>query len=191
MQKNKHQTIKYNLALLSGLALLAVTVAGCGETPVAVDSTVNQNAVVPAATVDTSGVVASPTVTVTPGNTQNTPADNTNPAATAKVELTTAVSAAYKDGAYTATGNYSSPAGPEDIGVSLTLKNDTVTDATVVQRATNFKSIKMQQAFIGGFKQYVIGKKIDTINLDVVSGSSLTPMGFNDALAKIKASAKI
>jgi hypothetical protein len=40
------------------------------------------------------------------------------------------------------------------------------------------------------YKQYVVGKKIDEVQLTKVSGSSLTPQGFNDALAKIKAEAK-
>ena len=96
----------------------------------------------------------------------------------------------YKNGSYTVTGNYISPAGPESINVSLTLENDVVTDATVVAAAINPVSVKMQTAFIGGYKDLVVGKKIDEVQLDKVSGSSLTPKGFNDALVKIKAQAQ-
>jgi len=44
--------------------------------------------------------------------------------------------------------------------------------------------------FISGYKPYVIGKNIDTISLDRVSGSSLTPAAFNEALGQIKTEAR-
>ena len=39
-------------------------------------------------------------------------------------------------------------------------------------------------------KTLVVGKKITDVKLDKVSGSSLTPKGFNDALEQIKTLAK-
>lgn len=96
----------------------------------------------------------------------------------------------YKDGIYSALGNYFSPGGEEQISVQLTLKNDFVVDAKVESKAFRPNSIKFQGLFISGFKSFVVGKKIDEINLTKVSGSSLTPKGFNDALAKIKLQAK-
>lgn len=98
--------------------------------------------------------------------------------------------ATYKDGTYSAQGNYNSPAGPESINVTLTLKNDIVTDATVTSLAKDDKSQHYQGLFISGYKQYVIGKNINTIQLDKVSGSSLTPAGFNSAVSKIEVQAK-
>lgn len=98
--------------------------------------------------------------------------------------------AAYKDGVYDVKGAYTSPAGPETIDVKLTLKDNVVTDAEVVSEATAPKSKFMQGAFISGYKEFVIGKNINDIHLEKVSGSSLTPMGFNDALEKIKSEAK-
>jgi len=96
----------------------------------------------------------------------------------------------YKDGTYSATGYYTSPAGQEHIDVSLTLKNDVVTASTVTAGAKMAISVNMQKMFIDNYKQYVDGKNIDDLNLTQVSGSSLTPGGFNDAVAKIKAEAK-
>jgi hypothetical protein len=96
----------------------------------------------------------------------------------------------YKNGTYSATGTYDSPGGSESIGVSLTITNDTVTGASVTPMPNDGTSARYQQSFISGYKTYVIGENIDTIALDIVSGSSLTPVGFNDALSKIKAEAQ-
>ncbi len=96
----------------------------------------------------------------------------------------------YKDGTYSATGNYTSPAGGEEVSVGITLVNNIVTDATFTGKATNPGSIFNQGHFKEGFKEKVVGKSIDDISLTVVNGSSLTPKGFMDALAKIKAEAK-
>lgn len=95
----------------------------------------------------------------------------------------------YVNGSYDATGNYSSPAGREEIFISLVLKDDIVVSGTFVGKATNPGSVKNQTLFKGGFDQYVIGKNIDSLSLQVVNGSSLTPKGFMDALLKIKAEA--
>jgi uncharacterized protein with FMN-binding domain len=96
----------------------------------------------------------------------------------------------YKDGTYSATGNYDSPGGPEQIEVSLTLKNGQVTESTYKGDATLGKSQKYQETFGQGYQTLVVGKSIDQLSLDVVNGASLTPKGFMDAVEKIKAQAK-
>ena len=96
----------------------------------------------------------------------------------------------YKDGTYSATGNYGSPAGSESVDVSVTLVNNVVTDATFKGNGTNPATVFNQGHFKEGFKEKVVGKSIDDISLSVVNGSSLTPKGFMDALAKIKVEAK-
>ncbi len=99
--------------------------------------------------------------------------------------------ATYKDGTYSATGTYNSPAGKENIEVSITLKEDIITDATVTPEATDPISQKHQNQFVGGYKSLVIGKNIDDVELSGdISGSSLTPMGFDNAVAQIKSEAK-
>lgn len=95
----------------------------------------------------------------------------------------------YKNGTYTATGNYTSPGGKEEIRIELALENDVVTSATFFENSKNPTSLTVQKKFKAGFQQYVVGKNIDSIKLDVVNGSSLTPGGFMDALAKIKVQA--
>lgn len=96
----------------------------------------------------------------------------------------------YKDGTYSAGGVYRSPAGGESVQISLTLKDDVVTDATFSGDATHQKSIAMQEAFGSGFKEQVVGKSLDEVSVGVVNGSSLTGTGFMDAVAKIKLEAK-
>lgn len=96
----------------------------------------------------------------------------------------------YKDGTYSAVGAYASPAGGEQVDVSLTLKNDIITDATFTGEAKFGKSQMMQNNFAAGYKTLVVGKSIDSLSLGVVNGSSLTPHGFMDAVEKIKVEAK-
>lgn len=100
------------------------------------------------------------------------------------------IAGSYKNGNYSAVGDYMSPGGAEQVGVTLTLKDDIISDVTFEVKAERPISVKMQEAFAADYKQYVVGKKIDEVQLTKVSGSSLTPKGFNDALAKIKAEAK-
>lgn len=119
------------------------------------------------------------------GRTPSTPVPVPPPATVSKNYV-----ALYKDGIYTANGTYMSPGGQDEIKVTLTLKNDIVTDATVVTVVADRTSQRYQDKFISGYKQYVVGQNISSLKLTVVSGSSLTPEGFNAAVAKIKTQAK-
>lgn len=96
----------------------------------------------------------------------------------------------YKDGVYSAIGDYNSPAGLETIDVTLTVADGVVTDATVDANATNPGSKMWQGKFIEGYKEQVIGKKLSDLSLTKVSGSSLTPKGFNEALVEIRTEAQ-
>lgn len=107
----------------------------------------------------------------------------TTPADTRKLTV-------YKNGTYTAVGSYKSPAGIEQISVTVTLVNNVITNTSAISMANDRTSERYMQKFIGGYASQIVGKNIDTISLNYVSGSSLTPNGFNDALAKIKVSAR-
>ncbi len=96
----------------------------------------------------------------------------------------------YKNGTYTATGSYRSPGGLDNVGVTLTLKNDIIISVSFTPMAHDGISAQYQTMFAGGFQSLVLGKNISSVYLDAVSGSSLTGQGFNDALAQIKAQAK-
>lgn len=100
-----------------------------------------------------------------------------------------AMMAEYKDGSYTADGSYTTPGGQEMIGVTLTLANGVVTEVEVEEKGIKPISKEKQADFAKNYKTQVVGKKIDEINLSKISGSSLTPKGFNAALELIKAEA--
>lgn len=122
-------------------------------------------------TVDTKVAPSVPTVSVSPA---------TNPSTETTVD-----GAEINDGTYEATGEYTSPAGPEVVPIKLTLKNGVIETIEFNQKVTNPGSIKFQGMFKEGYKALVVGKKITEVKLDKVSGSSLTPKGFNDAIQKI------
>lgn len=96
-------------------------------------------------------------------------------------------SSSYKEGTYTAIGDYQSPGGQEKIKITITISKDgTVSSTDADAKAISSDGARFQQKFISGYKSKVVGKNIDDINLDQVSGSSLTPIGFNDAISKIQ-----
>lgn len=100
-------------------------------------------------------------------------------------------SSPYKDGTYKVVGNYVSPGGPREIDVTLTLKDGVVTDSVFLGKATDPNTKRFQGEFGAGYKKFVIGKNIDEIAITKVSGSSLTPKGFKNALEKIKTKAQV
>lgn len=97
----------------------------------------------------------------------------------------------YKDGSYSATGSYMSPGGLDHLGLTLTLKDDLITDVTVTPQPGDNTSARYQDKFVSGYKVYVLGKNISDVQISKVSGSSLTSIGFNDALTQIKSQAKV
>lgn len=97
----------------------------------------------------------------------------------------------YADGTYTAEGSYSSPGGKESIGVELTVTDDVVTDVTVTPEADSGNAKRFQEEFASGIADEVVGKKLDGLSVDKVSGSSLTGDGFNAALDAIRADAGV
>lgn len=96
----------------------------------------------------------------------------------------------YNNGTYEATGAYVSPGGPEKIGVRLTVTDGVIADAIVTPMTERATSQRYQGIFVKNFKPLVLGKRIDEIKLDKVSGSSLAPKGFNDAVLKIRQQAQ-
>lgn len=102
----------------------------------------------------------------------------------------TANSGNYKDGTYNAEGNYRTPGGNESIGVKITLTGGVITDASVTQNASGGEAEEYQQRFANAYKSEVVGKKIDSVSLSRVAGSSLTPIGFDNALDAIKSDAQ-
>lgn len=95
-------------------------------------------------------------------------------------------SATFRDGTYTATGHYISPGGPSAIAVKLTLKDNKVSTVTVTPKAENPTAISYETRFASGVSGLVVGKRITELKVTKVSGSSLTSMGFDKAIAAIE-----
>ncbi|MEI6511309.1 MAG: hypothetical protein WCO25_04685 [Candidatus Uhrbacteria bacterium] len=111
--------------------------------------------------------------------------------AEAKDSPVAVAAASYKDGVYSTTGNYAAPSGQESIDVTLTVKDGAITAAAVKANAENPVSKKFQDGFVTGCQMMVVGQKLSDLSLSNVSGSSLTPKGFNDALAEIRTQASV
>ena len=96
----------------------------------------------------------------------------------------------YKDGTYTAEGDYITHVGKKKIQVTITLKNDLITSSDVKNEADDPISNHYQNSFISAYKTQVIGKDISTVHVTKAALSSLTPNGFNSALMTIEQQAK-
>ena len=128
---------------------------------------------------------------------QQPAAQETEPSAPASASATASAApgskagaaAGYKDGTYSADGNYKSPNGTETVGVQLTLAGGTVSAVEITEHPSNPNTRKFQGEFAGGIADQVVGKSLDEINVSKVAGSSLTSGGFNQAVEAIKAQA--
>ena len=165
--------MKSKAFITAALALIGILLIG-GIALYSQNGSVTMNTGTP--TTDTTGTTDTTTQTPTGTNTGTTG--------------TTATSGAFKDGTYTAIGHYVSPGGAQSVSVTVTLKNDVVSDVTVVSGAVDSESRQYQNKFISGIKQQVVGKKINALSVSEVSGSSLTSGGFNDAITQIETQAR-
>lgn len=118
------------------------------------------------------------------------PGQATGTQATSAAPSAAAGSASYKDGTYSADGNYVSPNGTETVGVTLTLAGGAVSDVQITQHPSNPNTKKFQGEFAGGIQSQIVGKSLDEIKVSKVAGSSLTSGGFNQAVEKIKSEAQ-
>ena len=147
---------------------------------------------------DTSKAPINTPPTNTSTSVNNTPKTPTTSAATPNLTGTnngsgtptntpTVSTSAYKDGQYSANGNYVSPGGAQSIGLTATIKEGKISQIQMTSKATDAKSERYQNSFKDGVSGIVVGKSLDG-NLDpgTVNGSSLTREGFVQAIEAIK-----
>lgn len=103
----------------------------------------------------------------------------------------TDATAPYADGTYTADGAYKTPESVETISVTITVKDDVVTDVEVVGDPIAPETRRYQGQFIAGIADVVVGRKLDDLQVDRVAGSSLTSGGFDQAIVTIKDEAAV
>lgn len=121
------------------------------------------------------------------------PAEETGAAAegsAAAADGAAAGGATYTDGEYSSTGSYQSPAGEEEVGVTLSVEGDVVTAVTVEPMPSNPTTEQYQTQFAGGISDAIVGQPLADISVDRVAGSSLTSGGFNEAVEQIRAEAQ-
>jgi uncharacterized protein with FMN-binding domain len=97
----------------------------------------------------------------------------------------------YKDGNYSFSLSYRVPEGnTEKISTSITVSGDAIKSVKNTNTATNRSSREYQGDFEAKIQSAVVGKKIDSLNLDSVGGASLTTDAFVKAISEIKSQAK-
>lgn len=95
-----------------------------------------------------------------------------------------------KDGTYMATGSYQTPGGLESIGVRVTLSDGIIRAADITKQGKTGEAQMYQGQFASSYKDEVVGKEIDEVSITRVAGSSLTSIGFKNALEDIERQAQ-
>lgn len=130
------------------------------------------------------------TSTTQPEGSQSAPPSGSSSSGSSGAPSGSASSQEFKDGTYTAVGSYISPGGDEKLSVTVTLKDDVITAASMIPEPVSSEGQHFQGLFAANFQSLVVGKNITDVHLSEVSGSSLTSGGFNEALQEIETQAK-
>jgi len=166
-QKSKKDLIVTLSVLLAVVFIVTGVLLTNKKEPTASENTTVETSDTATTTPETTPATTEPTSTETPTNTSG-----------------------FKDGTYTATGDYSTPEDIENIKVTVTLKDGIVTETSAIASMISRDSKEYATQFVENYKSQVVGKKISSIKLSRVSGSSLTSQGFNDAIDQIETQAK-
>ena len=128
----------------------------------------------------------SSTAVQTPTSTTNSPTTTDTPSGAS----TTTPTSGYKDGTYSASSEYYVPHGQESIKVSVTLSSGTISNVSIQNSEGDRDSALFQEDFASSYKQYVVGKKISSLQLSNIAGASDTTQGFMDAISQIASKAQ-
>ena len=176
------------------VVLPKTTTPSLANQPETTQPTVSPNQAPTTTPTDTSKAPISTPPTNTSTGASNTPKTPTTSAATPNLTGTnngsgtpTVSTSAYKDGQYSANGNYVSPGGAQSLDLTATIKEGKIAQIQMTSKATDAKSERYQNAFKDGVSGIIVGKSLDD-NLDpgTVNGSSLTHKGFVQAIEAIK-----
>lgn len=96
----------------------------------------------------------------------------------------------YRNGSYTESGRYTTPGGAESILVTLELDNGAVSGVQMRTEAKSPTAKQFQNQFQQRLVSAVVGRDISSLSVSRVAGASLTSIGFNDALTRIKSDAQ-
>jgi hypothetical protein len=94
----------------------------------------------------------------------------------------------YTNGTYTARGYYGGA--PSYMTITVSLNDDVITAVTVKPMPVNNDiSRGYQERFAAAAPGAAVGKRLDEVRLGKLAGASGCPIGFNDAITKIRAQA--
>ena len=97
----------------------------------------------------------------------------------------------YKDGVYSATASYRVPGGGRnDLKVTLTLKNSTITAVSTVNTDSESQSKYYTDSFDSNIGSVVVSSPLNNSYIGRVGGASLTSSAFDSALQTIMNDAK-
>ncbi|MBW4061980.1 hypothetical protein HJC99_05410 [Candidatus Saccharibacteria bacterium] len=153
-----------------------ISVAVIGGTVITIDK-IKSNQTSAVSTLSTVSTSASSLPTTTPAT----------PSATGAASSTTN---GYKDGTYSASANYRVPHSQESISVEVKLVGGVITNASIQNSEGDSTSASYQQDFASSYKNYVVGKSLSGLSLDVISGASDTTSGFVQTLNQIASQAQ-
>lgn len=119
---------------------------------------------------------------------QAAPSSSTPSTSSNSTSQSTPSATKYKNGTYSATGSYRAPDGTQQLGISLTIKNDAVTAASGTNEAHANTSSQFEDEFISDFESQVVGMKVDQVS--VFTRATLTVAGFDNALTQIESEAR-
>lgn len=112
------------------------------------------------------------------------------PAASGGSSPAAQMSSQYRSGRYTATGHYLTPGGNESIAVTLDVQGDTVTASAIEVEAKSPTARQFQEQFRSTIARQITARPLSTLSVSRVSGASLTSLGFDQALTRIRQDAK-
>lgn len=96
----------------------------------------------------------------------------------------------YKDGTYHEEGRYLTHVTEEKFSADVTLKNGLVDEVTVTPDTENRRSLGLQKAFAAALPDTIHGCPIESVNIHVVGGASLTSASFNEMADNIREKAR-
>ena len=95
----------------------------------------------------------------------------------------------YRDGSYSAVGRYATPGGDESIGVTVQIVHQRITAVAVAVEAKSPTARQFQEQFSTRILPAIVSKDLASVGVSRVAGASLTSLGFNNALQKIRTNA--
>lgn len=121
-----------------------------------------------------------------------TPTLNTADGRTGEEKIKEAISATIADGEYSKTVEYAfpkdEPKGTENLKVSLSIKDETITEVSIEGDSTNDITKSYVNKVNDGLQSLAVGKKITELEIpEQIAGSSLTTAAFAQAVTAIAA----